>query len=93
MKRTRSHMSAAIVAGGALTFMVAGGAQAASRQSTAATQTIVTVDKDPSDGSIGVSTQLGNQPLLSAEYYTRGELCAGFSYEIPFCVGVPVQQA
>jgi hypothetical protein len=47
----------------------------------------VVVDADPSDGSVGVGTQLGDQPLLSVRFYPgTGTVCAGFSYQIPFCV-------
>jgi hypothetical protein len=43
------------------------------------------------DGRIGVGTQLPGQPLVSVWYYTAtGRLCAGFSYQIPFCVSVPL---
>ncbi|HVE74513.1 MAG TPA: hypothetical protein VNA30_05405 [Mycobacteriales bacterium] len=48
----------------------------------------VVVDADASDGSVGVGTQLYGQPLLGARYSTTtGELCLGFSYQVPQCVG------
>ena len=50
---------------------------------------VVTVDADPSDGSVGVGTGLPGQPLLSARYQ-NGEVCTGFSYQMPFCVGIGV---
>lgn len=50
----------------------------------------VVVDADGSDGSVGVGTWFGpRQPLLGVRYNTvTGELCAGFSYQIPICVAV-----
>jgi hypothetical protein len=51
----------------------------------------VIVDADSSDGRIGVGTQLPGQPLLSVWYYPgTGTLCTGFSYQIPFCVTIPL---
>lgn len=48
---------------------------------------VVTVDADASDGSVGVYTQLPGQPLVGVRYTTAdSELCVGFSYQIPFCV-------
>ena len=51
-------------------------------------QAPVVVDPDGSDGSVGVGTWFGpHQPLLGVRYNTQtGELCAGFSYQIPVCV-------
>ena len=47
----------------------------------------VTVDHDASDGSVGVYTAIPGQPLVGARYNTtNGELCAGFSYQVPFCL-------
>ena len=50
-------------------------------------QTILTVDSDPSDGRVGVFTQLGGQPLVAITYnFFSGALCAGFSYQVPICI-------
>jgi hypothetical protein len=51
-------------------------------------QSPLIVDTDPSDdGRIGVGSQIGRQPLLSVWYYpATGRLCAGFSYQVPFCM-------
>ena len=53
---------------------------------TAAAPAIVTVDSDASDGSVGVATAVGGQPLLGVRYSTSGRLCAGFSYQVPVCI-------
>src|SRR5688500_3502871 len=56
-----------------------------------ATQTIVTIDKDASDGDVGVYTQIGRQPLVGIRYdIASGRICAGFSYQVPFCLPVPI---
>jgi hypothetical protein len=47
----------------------------------------VILDTDASDGSVGVATGLRGEPLLSVRY-SYGRLCAGFSYQIPFCIPV-----
>ena len=50
---------------------------------------LVTIDTDASDGSVGVSTQIPGQPLLSVRYYTEdAKVCAGFSEQIPVCVAL-----
>lgn len=47
----------------------------------------VVVDADPSDGTVGVYTGVPGQPLLGVRVDLRtGEVCAGFSYQVPFCV-------
>ncbi len=46
---------------------------------------ILTVDSDPSDGSVGAGTAVGGQPLVGARY-ANGALCVGFSYQVPLCV-------
>lgn len=48
----------------------------------------VTVTHDTSNG-VAVGTAIGNQPLVGARV-SNGEACVGFSYEIPFCAGGPI---
>jgi len=50
----------------------------------------VTVRND--ENGIGVGTGIPGQPLAGARYdYATGELCVGFSYQVPFCVRGPVR--
>jgi hypothetical protein len=49
----------------------------------------VTVTHDTSNG-VSVGTAVGSQPLVGARV-SGGEACVGFSYEIPFCAGGPIE--
>jgi hypothetical protein len=47
----------------------------------------VTIRND--ENGVGVGTAIPGQPLFGARYtYATGELCVGFSYQVPFCVRV-----
>lgn len=49
----------------------------------------VTVQND--ENGVGVGTSIPGQPLVGVYYNrTTGKLCAGFSYQIPQCVGGPI---
>lgn len=40
---------------------------------------------------VGVGTSIPGQPLVAVYYYKQtGTLCAGFSYQVPQCVGGPI---
>ena len=50
--------------------------------------TPVGVRVDTSNG-VAVYTNIGNQPLLSASVdKNNGQICGGFSYEVPQCVAI-----
>ncbi len=59
-----------------------------------ATTKVVTVTPTVNDDTIGVGVTYGqyDEPLGGA-YYKRhtNTVCAGLSYQLPFCVSVPVQ--
>ncbi len=44
------------------------------------------------DGNgVGVGTGIPGQPLFGARYDSNtGEICVGFSYQVPQCVGGPI---
>lgn len=52
--------------------------------------TIVTIEND--EDGLGVGTGIPGQPLFGARYNkTTGVLCVGFSYQVPQCVGGPIE--
>ena len=64
------------------------GAVIPSFASTGTSQLPVGVHTDTSNG-VAVYTNIGNQPGLSASVNTTtGEICGGFSYEVPQCVAI-----
>lgn len=43
------------------------------------------------DNGVGVGTSLPGQPLFGARYdKNTGVVCVGFSYQVPQCVGGPI---
>ena len=71
-------VAAAAIAGAVIpSFAATGGAQLP-----------VGVHTDTRNG-VAVYTNIGNQPLLSASVdKNTGEICGGFSYEVPQCVAI-----
>ena len=51
----------------------------------AAVSSPVTVVVRHDSHGVGVGTSFGHQPLVGAGTYD-GNVCAGFSYEVPFCI-------
>jgi hypothetical protein len=52
---------------------------------------LVTLDYDASDGTVGFGTGVPGQPLLGARAdLNSGTVCTGFSYQMPFCVQLPI---
>ena len=44
------------------------------------------------ENGVGVGTGIPGQPLVGARWdRNTGEICAGFSYQVPQCVGGPIE--
>ena len=51
-----------------------------------------TVNYHVDENGFGIGTGIPGQPLVGARYdRSTGELCAGFSYQVPQCVGGPIE--
>jgi ribose 5-phosphate isomerase RpiB len=52
----------------------------------------ISVTPHADETGVGVSTTVNHQPGVAAYYHTStNTFCAGMSYQIPFCVTVPIQ--
>jgi hypothetical protein len=82
---TKARRAVAGVAAGTLALFATSGA------SGAAQELPVRVSATVEDGVVRLGTSAGTQPLLGAWVDVKnGRACAGFSYQVPQCVDLPI---
>lgn len=84
----KARRAVAGIVAGAVAFFAASGVAGAMQELP------VRVSATVEDGVVRLGTSAGTQPLLGAWVDTKtGRACAGFSYQVPQCVDLPISLA